>query len=293
MNPFVTEIWLRENFGLDPGSEITLPENSRLTPSARSLIGERKITVNHINDAGEVPAAACPAGDKSGQSFRRTPKQTPDKTILKDRENKRVNPLTGAGKWSKPSCLMCRQVVSEKPDTLTHLNMDTLVPKNDPRLKLRGRLDALIAQTVLIQEEYDPQSRYPELACWLKDIRAALGNVLKAEAKGGAVEPMAMGAMDEKTIHAVSHNPLRYIGMDHLLPEVGHGLQTARLNLLRARIREAELLAADIYIARDFTVTRPDIMEGLNRLSSAVYVLMMLTHLAERGKPVALERIKA
>ena len=47
-------------------------------------------------------------------------------------------------------------------------------------------------------------------------------------------------------------------------------------------IREAELYAADIYIAKDFTVTRPDIMAGLNRLSSAVYVMMLLVFLAER-----------
>ncbi len=168
-----------------------------------------------------------------------------------------------------------------------------MAPKNDPRLKLRGKLDTLIARTVLIQEEFDPEGRCPELAACLKDIRAALGNALKAEVTGETMEPAGMGGLDAKTLHAVSHNPLRYLGIDHLLPESGHGLQTARLNLLRAEVREAELIAADIFIARDFSVTRPDIMEGLNRLSSAVYVLTLLTHLAEKGAPAALAGIKA
>ena len=100
-----------------------------------------------------------------------------------------------------------------------------------------------------------------------------------------------MGDMDEETLHAVSHHPLKYLGHDHLLPEADQGALVARLNLLRAQIREAELYAADVYIVRDFTVSRPDIMQGLNRLSSAVYVLMLLTYLAEQGRGVPPERI--
>jgi ethanolamine utilization cobalamin adenosyltransferase len=83
---------------------------------------------------------------------------------------------------------------------------------------------------------------------------------------------------------------LKYLGHDHLLSEMNQGARVARLNLLRAQIREAELYAADVYIARDFTVTRPDIMRGLNRLSSAVYVLTLLAYLAEQGKSALPER---
>jgi ethanolamine utilization cobalamin adenosyltransferase len=179
---------------------------------------------------------------------------------------------------------LCRQPVGEKPDALTHLDADNLAAKNDPRLKLRGKLDSAIAWAVLIQAEFDPDGSRPMLARWLADIRSALGNALKAEVTGAAMPPVAMGEMDEAAIHAVSHKPLQYLGHDHLLPEAGQGARVARLNLLRAQVREAELHAADVYIARDFSVTRPDIMQGLNRLSSAVYVLMLLTYLAEQGK---------
>jgi len=272
MGTYITETWLRERFSLGQGTEIHLPADSKLTSAARELLNERRIVVKYADEAGRIFLDKAPGA------------QTP--------ELKRVNPLTGCGERHGGSCLMCRQPVQNKPDTLTHLDARGLVAKNDPRLKLRGKLDSAIAFAVFTQAEFDPQGRYPALALWLADIRSALGNVLKAEVSGTAMPPIAMGDMDEEAIHAVSHNPLKYLGHDHLLPEANQGARVARLNLLRAQIREAELYAADVYIARDFTVARPDIMQGLNRLSSAVYVLTLLTYLAEQGKSVPPDKMK-
>lgn len=273
MGPYVTETWLRERYSLGHGTEIHLPADSRLTPAAQSLLDERRIVVKFADEAGRVFIKETSEG------------QTP--------ELKRVNPLTGGSERHESRCQMCSQPIEKKPGTMTHLNKDTMVVKNDPRLKLRGKLDTAIALTVLIQAEFDPGNKYPALAHWLGDIRSSLGNVLKAEVSGESLPPAGMGDMDAETIHAISHNPLRYLGHDHLLPDAAQGVRVARLNLLRAQIREAELYAADVYIARDFTVTRPDIMQGLNRLSSAVYVLTLLTYLAEQGKSVPPERITA
>jgi ethanolamine utilization cobalamin adenosyltransferase len=281
MGAYVTETWLREHFGLGHGTEIRLPAEARLTPAARALLNERRIAVKYADEDGRV-FVDMPEGAS----------QTP--------ERRRVNPLLGEKTGEKTggngrrtaACILCRQPVGEKPDALTHLDADHLAAKNDPRLKLRGKLDSAIAWAVLIQAEFDPDGRFPVLARWLADIRSALGNALKAEVTGAAMPPVAMGEMDEEAIHAVSHHPLRYLGHDHLLPEAGQGARVARLNLLRAQVREAELHAADVYIARDFSVARPDIMRGLNRLSSAVYVLMLLTCLAEQGKSVPPEGVR-
>lgn len=273
MGTYITETWLRERFGLGHGTEIRLPAGSRLTPSAEGLLAERHITVKYTDAEGRVFVD-----------------QAPDR---EEPDLKRVNPLTGSSERHEAHCQMCRQPVDKKPDTMTHLDKDTLVAKNDPRLKLRGKLDSAIALAVLLQEEFDPEGRFGALAQWLADIRSALGNALRAEATGDELIPVSIGAMDATAIHAVSHNPLKYLGHDHMVPEFGYGVRVARLNVLRAAIREAELCAADVYIARDYTVTRPDVMEGLNRLSSAVYVLMLLTWLAEQGKAVPTERMKA
>jgi ethanolamine utilization cobalamin adenosyltransferase len=272
MGTYITETWLRERFGLGRGAEIRLPADAKLTPAARALLNERRIVVKYADEAGRVFLDATPDA--------RAP------------ELKRVHPLTGDAVRHAGGCLLCGQPVQKKPDTLTHLDARTLAAKNDPRLKLRGKLDSAIAHAVLVQAECDAQGQHPALALWLADIRSALGNALKAEVAGTAMPPVAMGDMDEETIHAVSHNPLKYLGHDHLLPEAGQGARIARHNLLRTQIREAELCAADVYIAPDFTVARADIMQGLNRLSSAVYVLTLLTYLAEQGKNIPMEGIR-
>jgi ethanolamine utilization cobalamin adenosyltransferase len=274
MSTFVTESWLRERFSLAPGSEIHLPENARLTPSARTLLEERQIRVKYLDDAGRAFVEAEAAKTAHGE----TPAL------------KQVPVLTGKNERSVATCLLCAQPLATKPDTLTSLDGKALVAKNDPRLKLRGKLDTAIAHAVWIQTEFDPDGGKTTLAHWLADVRSALGHVLRAEVSGEAMPPVVMGEFDEAAIHAISHNPLKYIGHDHIVPEVAHGARVARLNLLRAEIREAELLAADVFIDRDFKVSRPDLMQALNRLSSAVYVLMLMTLTSERGQAVAAKK---
>lgn len=43
MNDFITETWLRANHTLSEGSEIHLPADARLTPSARELLESRRL----------------------------------------------------------------------------------------------------------------------------------------------------------------------------------------------------------------------------------------------------------
>lgn len=59
------------------------------------------------------------------------------------------------------------------------------------------------------------------------------------------------------------------------MPEARHGRDVALLNLLRGKVREAEVTAAQVFITPQFAVQRADIMQALNRLSSAVYVMMI------------------
>ena len=54
------------------------------------------------------------------------------------------------------------------------------------------------------------------------------------------------------------------------MPGPRHGLRVARLNSLRTQVRQTELAAAQA-----FPEGREDIIRGLNRLSSAVYILML------------------
>ncbi len=264
MRNYVTETWLRENHRLAEGTELHLPANSVLTPAASSLLSDRHIRVKYL--------------DEQGQTFVSDQTQPEQEHALK-----KVHPLTTDDKRHAAHCILCSQSLQKKPDTLTHLDATRLVSKNDPRLHFRSKIDATIAVAVWLQVELEP-TWSAQLAGWLSDIRSILGNVLRSEVTGEPLHAVHMGDFDSDAIHKISHNPLMYLGYDHIVPEATHGLTVVRLNLLRTAIREAETLAAQIFIDKDFVVQRPDIMQGLNRLSSAVYVLMITVLVAEKNK---------
>ncbi|GGY02320.1 ethanolamine utilization cob(I)yrinic acid a,c-diamide adenosyltransferase EutT [Paludibacterium paludis] len=262
MGNFITEDWLRSRHSLARHTEITLPRDAKLTPSAEELLKSRDVAIRYLDDKGSV--------------FRAEP----------DNERHAVHALTGRDRRTESCCQLCRQPVARKTEALTHLNADTLVAKNHPRIAFRGKLDSAIAQAVWAQAEWEERRAPAPLAHYLADIRSALGNVLRAEVCGEAMPPIAMGDADDARLHELSHRPLALLGHDHIVPSVEHGADVARLNLLRTTIRECETAAAGLFLDADFQVSRPDILQALNRLSSAVYVLMLLALLARLGKPL-------
>ncbi len=162
--------------------------------------------------------------------------------------------------------------MAKKPDTLTHLSAEKMVAKSDPRLGFRAVLDSTIALAVWLQielaEPWQP---------WLADIRSRLGNIMRADALGEPLGCQAIVGLSDEDLHRLSHQPLRYLDHDHLVPEASHGRDAALLNLLRTKVRETETVAAQVFITRSFEVLRPDILQALNRLSSTVYVMMILS----------------
>lgn len=183
-----------------------------------------------------------------------------------------VHGLTSSDEHPQACCELCRQPVAKKPDTLTHLSAEKMVAKSDPRLGFRAVLDSTIALAVWLQielaEPWQP---------WLADIRSRLGNIMRADALGEPLGCQAIVGLSDEDLHRLSHQPLRYLDHDHLVPEASHGRDAALLNLLRTKVRETETVAAQVFITRSFEVLRPDILQALNRLSSTVYVMMILS----------------
>ena len=262
MGLFVTEDWLRTNYSLSDGTEIHLPADCRLTPAARTLISDHHLVIKYLDDQGRLYV------ENDHKDV------TQEEPVLKH-----VHGLTSQDQRVMSSCQLCHQEVVKKPDTMTHLNAYTLVSKSDPRLGFRAKLDSTIAVAVWLQGEVSDYAQ-----SWLTDIRSVLGNIMRADAVDEPLPHFMIGGMDEKSIHQLSHYPLKYLEHDHIVPAFEHGKNVRLLNLLRTSIRETEIVAASIFIDRDLVVKRPDIMQGLNRLSSAVYVLMILCLRVEREK---------
>ena len=164
----------------------------------------------------------------------------------------------------------------------TYLDANTVVSKSHPRIFLRGKLDTLISSTVLVQTGFDGNNKLPAvLRNGLSDINVWLWQILQAEVSGEAVPAQSLCGMNAEAIRLVSHDPMKYLGQGHIVPDVALGPNVALLNWLRAQAREVEVAYVQVGMERE------DILASLNRLSSAIYVLMLLTVVAESGRDIS------
>ena len=137
--------------------------------------------------------------------------------------------------------------------------------KNDSRMLLRGKLDTLNAQMILIQT----CSLNQEYVSDVEEVRQVIRHLQRCEAMNEVYEGrLILWGIDEDEIHTRSHNPMKYYGLGHILPDKDMKRESAELNLLRTLIREAELISCRVF---DDDALR--ISHILNRLSSALYIL--------------------
>ena len=160
-------------------------------------------------------------------------------------------------------------VLREKPEQMTHLNGNLLVPKTHPRIKFRGAMDSLEAELLLCQ-----------LSC--EKWRAELGEILTLARKLIRCEVLDEPVPEEKLCGLTmeeqrnrSHRPQDYYGQVHFMPEVSDGAVVLHLNRCRTAVRAAELAAAAAFADEDGNCSRVDILRALNRMSSMIYILMI------------------
>lgn len=163
---------------------------------------------------------------------------------------------------------------AEKPEEMTHLWGDNLVPKTHPRIKFRGKIDSLQAQLLAVIIESRTWG-IKQLSADLEDILKYLRELIKAEVTGMSLADLSFHGWNMDEIRSRSHHPEKYFGTGHLFPSPEHGIVVARLNVLRTLCRETEL-AGVAAVTEDDQVRRPDIVTGLNRLNSLFYVMMMM-----------------
>jgi ethanolamine utilization cobalamin adenosyltransferase len=159
----------------------------------------------------------------------------------------------------------------KKPEHMTHLVGNKLVPKDHPRIAFRGKLDSLEADIILLQSDLHERG-YNDIVKDLDNILNLVRQILSAEVNDKPLEPVILLGMDASALQKNSHNMKEYIGFDHPVPDYHMGGIAARLNVLRTRIRETELAAVNTF-RTDKGYEREDILLMLNRLSSAVYIM--------------------
>lgn len=162
----------------------------------------------------------------------------------------------------------------QKPEAMTHIGGNRLVMKDDPVIQYRGKLDAAQAQVVFVQSLIAAGDGCPHLLADLDDILATLRDLMRAEVLNEPVSKDTILGLTHEELRAQSHDPEKYFGVPPMqLPSYELGTAFAGLNLIRTTIREAEVLAVHAF-KQGTSVKRNDLVEQLNRLSSAVHILM-------------------
>lgn len=160
--------------------------------------------------------------------------------------------------------------VTEKPEHMTHLNADVLVPKTHPRIVFRGAMDALEAELMLCQLKVDGARRQ-----MLGEILDFARELIRCDVLEESVKREKLCGLSPAEQRQRSHRPQEFYGQAHFMPAVEDGEAVLWLNKARTAARSAELAAVRAFTDREGNPTRPDILQALNRMSSMLYILMI------------------
>ena len=160
-------------------------------------------------------------------------------------------------------------VLREKPEHMTHLKGNLLVPKTHPRIALRGRLDSLEAELLLCQLNCE------KWRAELGEILALARNLIRWDVLDEPAPEGKLCGLTAEELRSHSHRPQDYYGQPHFMPEAADGAVILHLNRCRTAARAAELAAAAAFTDENGNCTREDILRSLNRMSSMLYILMI------------------
>ncbi len=166
-------------------------------------------------------------------------------------------------------------ILREKPEQMTHLHGNVLVPKTHPRIAFRGAMDTLEAELLLCQQA----TQIGELGEILRLAR----HLIRCEVMDEPVKWERLCGLTEQELRSRSHRPQDFYGQPHFMPDVSDGQTVLLLNRCRCAVRQGELAAARAFIDSDGVCHRSDILKALNRMSSMVYILM-IQQKAMKGK---------
>lgn len=164
--------------------------------------------------------------------------------------------------------------MTEKPEHMTHLNSNLLVFKNHPRIRFRGKIDALEAEILLAQHTAQMEG-YSRLCAHLGEVLDYVRHIIRCDVMEEPLGEIRLCGLSEQELREQSHNPAKFYDQPHFMPD--HTMKETMLLLNRTRtlVRETELDCYEAFRDMDGNPSRPDLLLGLNRLSSLLWILMI------------------
>ena len=165
--------------------------------------------------------------------------------------------------------LLSGGTLQQKPEHLTHLNGNVLVPKTHPRIRFRGKLDTLEAELLLCQQAVPAKEKE------LGEILSFSRMIIRCDVLEEPFREQTLCGLTPQELRRRSHFPQDYYGQPHFMPSVKDGEAVLALNRARCAAREAEIAAVEAFSDREGNPTRPDLLQAMNRMSSMLYILMI------------------
>ena len=253
---YVTEAELRDQLRRPSfGAEVRVPAGARLTSSATDFVNQWRLVLREVRSATEETGPAL--GSDAANAIWDKPAEFP------------MN-FTG----ERPRCLTCGTPLQKKPSALTQVDAHHYASKTHPRIKLRGRVDSLLALT-LMAGRVARTLGFPGVTRDLATLAAYCRELTSAEFHERQVAELRLENWSVDEIHNVTHDPLGTLQVEHLTIDDTDTELQHWLNLARTMSREIEITAMETFPEPDHPYGA-SICHAFNRLSSAYYFLQLL-----------------
>lgn len=250
----ITESFLRETFRKEIPETFVLERGQIMTPSARQLLNEKRVEI--VTGTKE---AVVKVSDRASDTF-----------ILQAAVQKFVSAGDGG-------------IFETKPEHMTRLQGNRLVPKDHKRIIFRGRMESLRSDILIARLEAHEKGA-KRLVSDFGEILELVKAVISADVDDETLLLNRLIGLDYKEIKEQCKDPEKYFGINHIKPDeieldqiksdLNMGKTLLGLNMLRTCIREVESLAVKAFRS-EFELEKPDIISALNIMSSAVSLMML------------------
>jgi len=193
---------------------------------------------------------------------------------MKDQKIKFSSPPNG-GEWNTANNykLPNGNSTTSKPENMTQLHGNQLTSKNNPRIIFRGKLDTFQAQLIHNMFVIRKSHHSPRLLIQLRELFQFTQEILRSEVLNQELNIKTLLDWSDNEVKQRSHNPHLFYNLKQMVMIDETFKETViLLNLLRAQIREIELVAVKAF--QDAENPREDIIKALNRMSSCFHILM-------------------
>ena len=252
----ITEAILRDELRASKPESYTIPEGKILSPAAREYLQQCKIRIDYED--------------------RKKPLKKEEKEIIATPVFKMPEVELPKAERVKPKFVDYESgaYYFEKPEHMTHLYGNVLVGKDHKRIVFRGKLDSLQSLFVLNQSILAEAGGKEKLIEDLEDILGSLREMMRCDAMEEPFRMEYIIGLSHEELRDHSHNPMKFYKVKQMvLPNYTLGKSYALLNQLRAAVRETEVAAASAF-HNGKNYERSDIIEELNRMSSAMHIIM-------------------